>query len=101
MIKPIFWEQDRLFIIDQTLLPLEYRRIEIHDHLEMADAIKRLAIRGAPAIGIAAAYGLVTGLRAFRQSSTDRFLSEFKNMSKILLSTRPTAVNLGHILKFR
>jgi len=75
MIKPLFWENKRLYIVDQTLLPAEYKKIEIHDHNEMADAIKRLAIRGAPAIGIAAAFGLVLGLKPFVNASQDLFFS--------------------------
>ncbi len=99
MIKPLFWENNRLYIVDQTRLPQEYRRIEIHDHLQMADAIKRLAIRGAPAIGIAAAFGLVMGLKASVHLSVDQFFSELAKISSILQNTRPTAVNLAWSLQ--
>lgn len=99
MIQPIFWENDTLWIVDQTLLPAEYKKIEIHDHNEMADAIKRLSIRGAPAIGIAAAFGLVLGLKPFTNASKDLFLSKLAEISDILRNTRPTAVNLSWALQ--
>lgn len=99
MIKPLFWENDRLFIVDQTLLPKEYRRIEISDHLEMANAIKRLAIRGAPAIGIAAAAGLVVGLKPYIHLQSDLFMEQLSEIAEILNGTRPTAVNLAWALR--
>ncbi|MBN2601320.1 MAG: S-methyl-5-thioribose-1-phosphate isomerase [Candidatus Marinimicrobia bacterium] len=99
MIKPLFWEDNRLFIVDQTLLPLEYKQIEIKNHLDMADAVKRLAIRGAPAIGIAAAAGLVVGLKSFINSGSTIFLEKLDEITAILNSTRPTAVNLSWALK--
>ena len=99
MIKPLFWENNQLFIIDQTLLPVEYKRIEIKNHLDMADAIKRLAIRGAPAIGIAAAAGLVVGLKPFINSDSVLFFEKLNEISTLLNSTRPTAVNLSWALK--
>jgi methylthioribose-1-phosphate isomerase len=99
MIQPIFWENDTLWIVDQTLLPAEYKRIKISDHLEMAESIQRLAIRGAPAIGIAAAYGLVLGLKPFVNASQDSFFSKFAEISAILRNTRPTAVNLSWALQ--
>ncbi len=99
MIKPLFWENNRLYIVDQTLLPAEYKKIEIHNHNEMADAIKRLSIRGAPAIGIAAAFGLVLGLKPFANASQDLFFSKLAEISDILRNTRPTAVNLSWALQ--
>ncbi|MCF7884915.1 MAG: S-methyl-5-thioribose-1-phosphate isomerase [Candidatus Marinimicrobia bacterium] len=99
MIKPLFWEADTLKIVDQTKLPEQYQLIEINDHQEMAEAIKRLSIRGAPAIGIAAAFGLVVGLRQFRDLSKVEFFKKLDAISDILLNTRPTAVNLEWALK--
>ena len=57
-------------MIDQTLLPTEYKRIACDDTATMWDAIKRLVVRGAPAIGIAAAYGVVLGLRSLPDDAT-------------------------------
>ena len=93
MIKPLFVENDIVRIIDQTLLPLEYKLIVINDHIQMAKAIKRLAIRGAPAIGIAAAYGLVLGLKEYKNSP--HFFQKLDEISALLNATRPTAVNLS------
>jgi len=98
VIKPLFWKNQRLFIVDQTRLPGEYKLIEIQDHLEMAEAIQKLAIRGAPALGIAAAFGLVLGLKPFRSSSKEIFLSELQKIAAFLQNTRPTAVNLAWAL---
>jgi len=99
MIKPLFWENDHLFIVDQTLLPTEYKRIEIKSHLDMAEAIKRLAIRGAPAIGIAAAAGLVIGLKPFINAKSELFFKKLNEIATLLNGTRPTAVNLSWALK--
>ena len=98
MIKPLFWKNQHLFIVDQTRLPSEYKLIEIRDHLEMAEAIRKLAIRGAPALGIAAAFGLVVGLKPFRNSSKKTFLGELQKIAVILQNTRPTAVNIAWAL---
>jgi methylthioribose-1-phosphate isomerase len=99
VIKPLFWKNQRLFIVDQTRLPGEYRLIEIRDHLEMAEAIRTLAIRGAPALGIAAAFGLVIGLKPFKNSSKQIFLGELQKIADMLQNTRPTAVNLAWALE--
>ena len=79
---PIRWHQDFLQLLDQTRLPVEEAWLDCRTPEQVADAIRRLAVRGAPAIGVAAAYGLVLG--------ADRF----DETSKLLGSTRPTAVNL-------
>jgi methylthioribose-1-phosphate isomerase len=79
---PIRWHHDFLQLLDQTRLPIEETWLDCETPEQVADAIRRLAIRGAPAIGVAAAYGLVLG--------SDRF----DEVSQLLGSTRPTAVNL-------
>ena len=75
-----------LHLIDQTLLPAELRQIECHDAATVWEAIKQLRVRGAPAIGIAAAYGVVLGAR--------ENLSKLAEVIDYLASSRPTAVNL-------
>jgi methylthioribose-1-phosphate isomerase len=80
--SPIRWERDSLQLLDQTRLPVEEVWLECRAPEQVADAIRRLAVRGAPAIGVAAGYGLVLG--------SDRF----DEVSDLLGSTRPTAVNL-------
>ena len=94
MIKPIFWKDKSLYIIDQTKLPETYSEIEINDHFEMARAIKELSIRGAPAIGIGAALGLAVGLRQYQTLPKNKFYSKLDEIYDILSETRPTAVNL-------
>lgn len=99
MIQPLFTENGKVRIVDQTLLPKEYKIIEIENDNEMAGAIKRLAVRGAPAIGIAAAFGLVLGLKRYRDAETADFLAQLERISAKLNATRPTAVNLSWALE--
>ena len=58
---PVKWHENKLIILDQTRLPTEEVYLEISHYPEVAEAIKRLAVRGAPAIGVAAAYGVALG----------------------------------------
>lgn len=90
----IRWEHGELYLLDQTRLPLE-TVIERQDTLEQVwDSIKRLKVRGAPAIGIAGAYGLVVGLKDKMDLPTADFLAELERQAAYLDSARPTAVNL-------
>jgi len=93
--KSIEWIGDRVRMIDQTRLPLEEVYIETADYLEIADAIKKLKIRGAPAIGIAAAFGFALAAHQFKGQDWERFDRHLKGVAGVLLSTRPTAVNLS------
>jgi methylthioribose-1-phosphate isomerase len=93
-IAPVRWEHDRLVLLDQRLLPgreLErvYGRWE-----DVADAIRTLAVRGAPAIGVAAAFGLVLAARTSSATTVDALLADLEVARKGLAATRPTAVNL-------
>jgi len=81
-------------LIDQTLLPNELKYIDCEDAATMWNAIKRLAVRGAPAIGIAAALGTVLGVRGSKASDFDEFRAELGHVTDHLASSRPTAVNL-------
>jgi len=98
MIKPLFIDDGQIKIVDQTKLPGDYKIITIKDHLEMAEAIKRLSIRGAPAIGIAAAYGLTLGLKDHKNWSKEMFFRRLNETAGFLNATRPTAVNLSWAL---
>ena len=93
--SPIRWEGDSLKLLEQTLLPTQEVWLDCREPEQVADAIRRLAVRGAPAIGVAAAYGLVLGMRSL-PSSTDaaRLAARFEEVWSLLGSTRPTAVNL-------
>jgi methylthioribose-1-phosphate isomerase len=75
-------------------LPDEEIYLDISDYKDVADAIRKLQVRGAPAIGIAAAYGLALGAQAIKAKSKGEFLSKLSMVSEVLAATRPTAVNL-------
>jgi methylthioribose-1-phosphate isomerase len=94
MIAPIRWEDNRLLLLDQTLLPMEERFREYSRWPDVAEAIRTLVVRGAPAIGCAAAFGLVLAARQSLAEDTDGILRDLEEAEKGLASTRPTAVNL-------
>ena len=98
MIKPIIWQDERLTIIDQTRLPREMIHLEMADHQEVADAIRTMKVRGAPALGVVAAYGLALGASRIQAASTKQFLHEVDVIAGALAATRPTAVNLFQAL---
>ena len=81
-------------ILDQTLLPGTVKRINLHTKEELWDAIKKLKVRGAPAIGVSAAYGIAVLANKIEASDFDSFYKEFKELKDYLASSRPTAVNL-------
>jgi methylthioribose-1-phosphate isomerase len=93
-ITPIRWWSDRLVLLDQSRLPTEETERECTRWDEVADAIRTLVVRGAPAIGVAAAFGVVLAARASRATSFDDVLSDLEPAIKGLAATRPTAVNL-------
>ncbi len=90
--SPIAWRDGGLWLLEQTLLPAEERWIECPTPEVVADAIRRLAVRGAPAIGVSAAYGLVVGLASVARD--EDLEARFEEVYQLLLGTRPTAVNL-------
>lgn len=93
----IEWEGDisgRVRLIDQTLLPTELKFVYCEDIKSIWHAIKTLMVRGAPAIGIAAAMGVVLGIKDIHAKNTDAFLKELKQVTTYLGTSRPTAVNL-------
>jgi len=94
LIDTIRYEKGSIYIIDQTKLPTELVVVEIDNVKECWDAIKELKVRGAPAIGIAAAYGVVIGVKDIDENNFENFYKEFKKVSDYLASSRPTAVNL-------
>ena len=95
--KPIWLEGDKVFLIDQTKLPVELDVQEIVTEEQMWDAIKRLVVRGAPAIGLAGAFGVYLGAARKLEAgilTSDNFIAEVKKTGAYLDSSRPTAVNL-------
>ena len=96
-IATIDWKGDlpgKAVIVDQTLLPAQLAQVELSTAAQMWEAIKVLRVRGAPAIGIAAAYGLVLGVQGFAGDDRAAFAQEVGRVSKYLRGARPTAVNL-------
>jgi methylthioribose-1-phosphate isomerase len=92
MLPTITWKDDKVVLIDQRLLPGEEAYIECVDHIQIAEAIEKMAIRGAPAIGVAAAYGVALGVKNI-EDSDDRD-DKFGRILNRLKDTRPTARNL-------
>ncbi len=92
--KTIEWRDDRVFLIDQRKLPLEEVMMECSDYKQVADAIKTLAVRGAPAIGVAAAMGVALGSLGVDAKNFETFSQRMESVFQTLSSTRPTAVNL-------
>lgn len=94
-LKTIDWVDGKVVMIDQTKLPTELEYITINTAEEMFTAIKELKVRGAPAIGIAAAFGCYIGVSQFPDDgSSDSFMKLFNETADYLCSSRPTAVNL-------
>ncbi|HEV7504233.1 MAG TPA: S-methyl-5-thioribose-1-phosphate isomerase [Thermoanaerobaculia bacterium] len=91
------WEGPGLRLLDQTRLPVEEVWMDCETPEQVADAIRRLAVRGAPAIGVAAAYGLVLGIRTVQDPG--HLAGRFEEVLELLGSTRPTAVNLRWALE--
>lgn len=93
-VYPIVWHEDRALLIDQTRLPHKYIVVEIKCCADMAEAIKTMIVRGAPAIGVAAAYGMYLGAREINTDDRETFLNQLEVVAQLLRQTRPTAVNL-------
>lgn len=96
MIKTIEWTEEGVKMVNQLLLPTKEEYFIAKDYKEVADAIKRMIIRGAPAIGVAAAMGIALGVKKHFDDNhnSDELIELFEKMSTELLNTRPTAVNL-------
>lgn len=96
-VDTILWEGDAsgsLRLIDQTLLPAKYEILDCRTPEDVWGAIKRLSVRGAPAIGVAAAYGVYIGIQGFDGDDRAAFDKQFRETSDYLAGSRPTAVNL-------
>jgi methylthioribose-1-phosphate isomerase len=99
LVKTLEWVDNKLRLIDQTQLPERLVYLDLDDYLELAAAIKRLSVRGAPAIGVSAAYGVVLGVQGLAQADRATFDRTADTVIKTLAATRPTAVNLFWALK--
>jgi len=94
MLPTIAREADAVVMIDQRKLPAEEVYVRAKSAAEVARAIKTMVIRGAPAIGVAAAMGLALGMRRSKATGTQKFAAEFQKSCDTMAATRPTAVNL-------
>ena len=94
-LKTIEWKDNSVIMIDQTKLPNVLEYVTYTDYNQVADAIRTLVVRGAPAIGVSGAFGLA--LAALQSDTTDKntLISYLENAKKVLFETRPTAVNLA------
>lgn len=92
--RTIEWRDDAVFMIDQTRLPMEEVYQRYTDFSSVADAIKGMVVRGAPAIGVAAAMGIALGAREIIADTHESFFRQLDNVCDVMARTRPTAVNL-------
>ena len=94
MLPTIEWKDDSVVMIDQRKLPVSEIYVSCKTAQEVARAIKTMVIRGAPAIGVAAAMGIALGMRRSKAAGTKQFAVEFQKLCDLMAATRPTAVNL-------
>ncbi|MDP1759614.1 MAG: S-methyl-5-thioribose-1-phosphate isomerase, partial [Thermodesulfovibrionales bacterium] len=94
MVKAIEWKDGKVIMLDQSRLPVEVKFIECADYHIIAEGIKKLWIRGAPAIGIAAAMGIALGAQDITAKNYREFIKGIEAIFDVMLSTRPTAVNI-------
>src|SRR2546425_2166444 len=94
MIKTVEWTNEGVSMLDQRLLPTEEKYLTVRSYEEVADAIKKMVVRGAPAIGVSAAMGLALGASQSVGTSVADLEYDFDFMCRVMEATRPTAVNL-------
>ncbi len=86
-VQPILWKEDKILLLDQRILPYEKKYLEITSYKEVIKAIQNMTLRGAPLIGIAAAYGMALAVKEFGTEN-------LKNIAEEIKQSRPTAINL-------
>ncbi|HYY56252.1 MAG TPA: S-methyl-5-thioribose-1-phosphate isomerase [Pyrinomonadaceae bacterium] len=94
MIKTVEWTNEGVRMIDQRILPTEEKYLMLRSYEEVAEAIQKMVVRGAPAIGVSAAMGLALGAKQAVGTSVADLESDFDYMCEVMSKTRPTAVNL-------
>lgn len=97
--KVIYYQDNKVIMLDQRLLPHKEIYREFEDHQGVAEAIKEMVIRGAPAIGVAGAYGMAIGAKNLKTDNFSDFLKKLKQIGAGLAYARPTAVNLSWAVK--
>ena len=98
-IEPLAWEGGRLRLLDQTELPNDEVWLELTDHTQVAEAINSMRVRGAPAIGVAGAFGLALAALASEAPDCDALRRELRTTADALIATRPTGANLSWAVK--
>jgi methylthioribose-1-phosphate isomerase len=93
-LKTVEWKNNKLVLIDQTKLPNELVFVEFSDYNQVANAIRNLVVRGAPAIGVSGAFGLALAALQSNATTKEDLIQDLEKAKKILFETRPTAVNL-------
>src|SRR5687767_3858935 len=93
-IRTVAWTSEGVSLIDQRKLPHNEEYVVCRSYVEVADAIRTMAVRGAPAIGVTAALGIALGLAQSSATSPDQLKAELVRICDTLAATRPTAVNL-------
>ena len=96
--RTIFWENNTLKMIDQRRLPSSLEVVSLHSCSEVCEAIKNMTVRGAPAIGVSAAFGLALAANESKALTTSQIFSDLETAADLLKSSRPTAVNLAWAL---
>ncbi len=94
MIIPVKWSDEGVLMLDQRLLPTEEKWLVLKTYNDVADGIRDMVVRGAPAIGVSAAYGMALGARQFVGMDVADLEDELDYVGDVLAKTRPTAVNL-------
>ena len=94
LIKTVFWKKNAVVLIDQNALPLVERQVVCSDYRQVIAAIRDLTVRGAPAIGVAAAMGAALGALAFASEPIEKFKKKFNVLCDEIAAARPTARNL-------
>jgi methylthioribose-1-phosphate isomerase len=97
-LRTIEWKDNSVIMIDQTKLPTKLEFIKFTDYTDVANAIKTLVVRGAPAIGVSGAFGMALAAVKSKSKTKEEMLCELELAHQILLNTRPTAVNLAWAL---
>ncbi len=94
-LRTVEWKNNKVIMIDQTRLPNELVFVEYDDFNQVADAIRTLVVRGAPAIGVSGAFGLALAVLQSKATTKNDLILDLEKAKRILFDTRPTAVNLG------
>ncbi|HUG97074.1 MAG TPA: S-methyl-5-thioribose-1-phosphate isomerase [Nitrososphaera sp.] len=94
LLLTVEWEDNSVVLIDQTRLPNKLVHVKCKDYREVADAIKKLVVRGAPAIGVTAAFGLALAAQQSKAKALPELMTDLDSAFKVLRATRPTAINL-------